>query len=54
MFRDRTDLTMKELRSMLIYATDDPRKPIYYPKYDWFQEEKSKPPDAKTPLKPTI
>ncbi len=54
MFRDRTDLTMRELRSMLIYATDDPRKPIHYPKYDWFQDEKNKPMDSKTPLKPTI
>ena len=53
-FGDRADLTMRELRAMLIYATDDPRKLIHYPKYDWFQEEKSKPPDAKTPLKPTI
>ena len=53
-FRDRTDLTMKELRAMLIYSTKDPRNPIYYPKYDWFQDEKSKPVDSKTPLKPTI
>ena len=54
MFRDRTDLTMEELRAMLIYSTKDPRNPIYYPKYDWFRDEKNKPPDAKTPLKPTI
>ena len=53
-FRDRTDLTMKELRAMLIYSIADPRNPIYYPKYDWFRDEKNKPPDAKTPLKPTI
>lgn len=53
-FRDRTDFTMKELRAMLIYATDDPRKPIHYPRYDWFQDEKSRPWDAKTPLKPTL
>lgn len=54
MFRDRTDLTMKELRAMLIYATDDPRKRIHYPTFDWFRKERNKPSDAKTPLKPTI
>ena len=53
-FRGRTDLTMKELRAMLIYTTDDPRKRIHYPKYDWFRKERNKPSDAKTPLKPTI
>ena len=54
MFWDRTDLTMQELRAMLIYAADDPRKRIHYPKFDWFQGEKRKPGDAKTPLKPTL
>ena len=53
-FRGRTDLTMRELRAMLIYATEDPRKPIHYPRYDWFRDEKSRPWDAKTPLKPTL
>ena len=53
-FRDRTDLTMEELRAMLIYTTDDPRKRIHYPKYDWFRKERNKPSDAKTSLKPTI
>ena len=53
-FRERTDLTMEELRAMLIYTVDDPRKPIYYPTYDWFQDEKKKRPEAKTQLKPTV
>ena len=54
LFQDRTDLTMRELRSMLIYSTNDPRKSIYYPTYSWFQDEKSKPLNSKTQLKPTI
>ena len=53
-FRGRTDQTVCELRAMLIYATDDPRKPIRYPKYDWFQGEKKKHPGSETRLKPTI
>ena len=53
-FRERTDLTMKELRAMLIYSTDDPRKRICYPTYEWFLNERSKHKDSKTQLKPTI
>ena len=50
-FRRRTDLTMKELRAMLIYSTDDPRFPIHYPKYkEWFNKDRNK----QTQLKPTI
>ena len=52
-FRGRTDPTMRELRAMLIYTTQDPRQPIYYPNYSWFQSEKNTP-GAHTPLKPTI
>ena len=37
-FRERTDRTMRELRAMLIYHTDDPRRgQICYPIYEWFQ-----------------
>lgn len=53
-FCGRTDQTMKELRAMLIYSIDDPRKPIHYPRYNWFQNEKEKPRGSKTRLKPTI
>ena len=49
-FRGRTDKTMRELRAMLIYSTQDPRKPIRYPGYSWFQNQTN----ARTPLKPTI
>ena len=52
-FRHRTDQTMKELRAMLIYTTQDPRTPIRYPKYSWFQRERNTP-GAHTLLKPTI
>ena len=45
-FRDRTDRTMQELRAMLIYDTNDPRKPIQYPTYQWFKT------GSQTPLKP--
>ena len=54
LFRGRTDLTMKELRAMLIYSTDDPRTPIRYPRYDWFEDEREKPFSRQTRLKPTI
>lgn len=47
-FRERTDRTMQELRAMLIYTADDPRRPIQYPTYHWFKT------GSKTPLKPTI
>ena len=46
-FRERTDQTMQELRAMLIYTTKDPRQPIQYPTYRWFQT------GSHTPLKPT-
>ena len=49
-FRSRTDVTMEELRAMLIYTTDDPRRPIHYPTYDWFQNAGNN----NTPLKPTV
>lgn len=52
-FRGRTDLTMRELRAMLIYTDQDPRTPVRYPKYSWFQREKNTP-GAHTLLKPTI
>ncbi len=51
-FRSRTDITIKELRSMLIYTTDDPRKKIEYPKYKWFEREKES--GLRTKLKPTL
>ena len=47
-FRTRTDLTMQELRAMLIYCPDDPRTPIAYPTYQWFRT------GTQTPLKPTL
>ena len=46
-FRERTDQTMQELRAMLIYTAKDPRQPIQYPTYGWFQT------GSQTPLKPT-
>ena len=46
-FRERTDQTMQELRAMLIYHAEDPRKLIEYPTYRWFQNQ------SRTPLKPT-
>ena len=51
-FRGRADLTMRELRVMLIYTPQDPRTPIRYPKYSWFQCEKNT--GTRTLLKPTI
>lgn len=53
-FCGRADQTMKELRAMLIYATNDPRNPIHYPDYDWFKDERKKSSDAQTRLKPTF
>ena len=49
-FRGRTDPTMRELRAMLIYSLDDPRKPIHYPTYQWFKSAGN----SAKPLKPTI
>ncbi len=48
-FRGRSDVTMRELRAMLIYTTEDPRKPIQYPTFQWFRNGEN----ANTPLKPT-
>ena len=53
-FRGRTDQTMQELRAMLIYSTTDPRTPIHYPRYNWFQDEKEREFHRQTRLKPTI
>lgn len=47
--RRRTDGTMQALRAMMIYTTEDPRRPIHYPSYAWFAKDKGK----GTPLKPT-
>ncbi|HXG08739.1 MAG TPA: RAMP superfamily CRISPR-associated protein [Gemmataceae bacterium] len=44
------DETMRHLRAMLIYCENDPRKPIEYPDYNWFQQDKG----TGTPLKPTL
>lgn len=51
-FQSRTDITMRELRAMLIYSNGDPRDPIDYPPYDWFEEEKEL--GLRTELKPTL
>ncbi len=51
-FCQRTDLTMNELRAMLIYTTEDPRRNIKYPDYNWFRTERNQNP--KTELKPTL
>ena len=53
-FQNRNERTMRELRAMLIYTTEDPRHTIRYPNYQWFQREQAKPRHEKTPLKPTI
>ena len=53
-FRRRTDQTMQELRAMLIYSTNDPRTPIHYPRYDWFEDEKEIEFHRQTRLKPTL
>ncbi len=49
-FRGRTDQTMQELRAMLIYSLNDPRKPIQYPTYGWFRNGNN----SGRQLKPTI
>ena len=49
-FRGRTDQTMQELRAMLIYSLNDPRNPIQYPTYGWFQNTSN----SSKQLKPTI
>lgn len=53
-FQKRNERTMQELRAMLIYTTEDPRHPIRYPNFQWFELERDKPRHEKTPLKPTI
>lgn len=50
MIANRNDNTMRHLRAMLIYCENDPRKPIEYPDYSWFQNDKG----TGTPLKPTL
>jgi hypothetical protein len=51
----RTDVTMQQLRAMLIYAPDDPRPTdLDYPSYAWFQQDREKPRDEKARLKPTL
>ena len=50
--RARRDITMKELRAMLIYPEKDPRNPIHYPKFCWFEREKKF--GLRTKLKPTL
>ena len=47
-FRSRTDLTMQQLRAMLIYSEKDPRKPVHYPSWKWFNS------NSQRPLKSTI
>ena len=47
-FQSRTDRTMRELRAMLIYSNGDPRSPIRYPSYQWFDN------NALIRLKPTL
>jgi CRISPR/Cas system CSM-associated protein Csm3 (group 7 of RAMP superfamily) len=47
---DRDDETMRHLRAMLIYSSDDPRRPIEYPSYDWFKDSTK----SSKPLKPTL
>lgn len=49
-FRQRTDSTMQQLRAMLIYAQDDPRKPVEYPTWQWFNRGSN----SQKGLKPTL
>lgn len=50
--RSRRDITMQELRAMLIYTENDPRNRIHYPKFSWFENEKKF--GLRTELKPTL
>ncbi len=52
-FVTRSDETMEHLRAMMIYTPDDPRRPVNYPTYQWFQEDKELPAGQKRPLKRT-
>jgi len=45
---------MQQLRAMMIYTPDDPRQPVTYPTYQWFQGDRQTPPQEKRPLKPTL
>jgi hypothetical protein len=47
---NRTDETMRHLRAMLIYSQHDPRQPVEYPDYGWFQQDKG----TGTTLKPAL
>ena len=49
-FRQRTDPTMQQLRAMLIYAPDDPRKRVEYPTWKWFNRGNN----SQKGLKPTL
>ncbi|GIW92207.1 MAG: hypothetical protein KatS3mg110_0248 [Pirellulaceae bacterium] len=53
-FVSRMDVTMQQLRAMMIYTRDDPRKPVNYPTYQWFQQDKRRPDSDKRKLKPTL
>jgi hypothetical protein len=48
--RGRNDVSMQQLRAMLIYTNDDPRGSgdVNYPTYGWFKENPTR------PLKPTM
>lgn len=50
--RSRADRTMEELRAMMIYTINDPRNPVHYPTYQWFENEKEQ--GLRTELKPTL
>lgn len=52
-FAQRTDITMRQLRAMMIYTADDPRRSINYPTYEWFQQDKELAPAEKRRLKST-
>ena len=49
-YRDCQGKTMQQLRAMMIYSADDPRRNIQYPDYQWFKNSKN----SNTELKPTL
>jgi CRISPR/Cas system CSM-associated protein Csm3 (group 7 of RAMP superfamily) len=51
-FANCVDDTMLHLRAMLIYSENDPRGPISYPDYNWFNQDRNAQP--RTGLKPTL
>ncbi|GIW83326.1 MAG: hypothetical protein KatS3mg105_5133 [Gemmatales bacterium] len=53
-FAARNDRTMQQVRAMMIYTPDDPRRPVNYPTYQWFQDDKQLPVHEKRQLKPTL